>query len=136
MASIFRHPAQAGSGRRTYEAQVTRAAGSANWRKFVKESFDGLETLVGATPKGLANEVLAHAGAWSFKADAPAIKSIPLLVITSDDGFAPDGEALAREVARLGGPRPQVVHMTTDHPYSDHRIALQETVAGWLAGLP
>ncbi len=44
----------------------------------------------------------------------------------------PDGEALANEVERLGGPRPQIVHMTTDHPYSDHRLALAETVAGWL----
>lgn len=32
-----------------------------------------------------------------------------------------------------GGDAPTQVHMQTDHSYSDHHIALQETVAAWLA---
>ena len=115
-----------------YEAKTASAAGPAAWRRFVKEDFDGLETLIGCTPDGLANQLLAHGSDWTFKAAAPKLARVPLLVVTSDDGFAPEGEALAKAVSALGAPA-QVVHFTTDHPYSDHRIALQETVAGWLA---
>jgi len=114
-----------------YEAMVAKADPKA-WRKFVKDGFDGMETLIGCTPAGLAKQLLAHGSDWTFKAAAPKLVETPLLVVTSDDGFAPEGEALAKEVSALGAPTPQVVHFATDHPYSDHRIALQQTVAGWL----
>jgi uncharacterized protein len=116
-----------------WEAQTAKAkADPKAWRKFVKEGFDGMETLRGCTPDGLANQLLAHGAGWTFKAAAPKLAKIPLLVVTADDGFAPEGEALAKAVTALGA-APQVVHFHTDHPYSDHRIALQQTVAGWLA---
>lgn len=114
------------------EAQAAKANPAA-WRKFVKEGFDGLETLVGCTPSGLANQLLPHAKDWTFAAAAPKLRGVPLLVVTSDDGFAPEGDALATAVGKLGGPKPQTFHFTTDHPYSDRRIALQQTVADWLA---
>ena len=117
-----------------HEAKAARAAGPLAWRRFVKEAFDGLETLSGCTPDGLAGQLLAHGSDWTFGAASPKLAKIPLLVVTSDDGFAPEGEALAKAVAALGG-APQVLHFTTDHPYSDHRIALQQTVGGWLAEL-
>jgi len=107
--------------------------GARAWRAYLKQAFDGLETLVGCTPESLGQELRVHGAQWTFKADATRVKEIPLLVITADDGFAPEGEALARSVESLGGPKPQVVHFATDHPYSDHRIALARTVAGWLA---
>jgi len=116
-----------------WEAQVAKADPKA-WRKFVKDAFDGMETLKGCTPDGLADQLAAHGPAWTFRAAAPKLARIPLLVVTADDGFAPEGEALAKAVSALGAPTPQVVHFSTDHPYSDHRIALQQTVAGWLAG--
>ncbi|HEX3367678.1 alpha/beta hydrolase [Phenylobacterium sp.] len=114
------------------EAQAARVSPAA-WRKFVKEGFDGLETLVGCTPSGLANQLLPHGKDWTFAAAAPRLRGVPLLVITSDDGFAPEGAALAAALGRLDGPKPQIVHFATDHPYSDRRIALQQTVSDWLA---
>jgi pimeloyl-ACP methyl ester carboxylesterase len=116
------------------EAQAAKASPAA-WRKFVKEGFDGLETLVGATPNGLAQQLLPHARDWTFAAAALKLRGVPLLVVTADDGFAPEGEALATAVGKLGGPQPKTVHFMTDHPYSDKRIALQQTVADWLAGI-
>ena len=113
------------------EALAARRGGPAAWRKFVKEGFDGLETLVGCTSDSLAKEVLAHADAWTFAAAAPKLKTIPLLAVTADDGFAREALNLADEVKAEGG-EVQTVHMTTDHPYSDHRIALTRAVADWL----
>ncbi|THD52689.1 alpha/beta hydrolase [Phenylobacterium sp.] len=103
-----------------------------SWRKFVKDGYDGLETLVGCTPVGLAQQLLPHGKDWTFAAAAPKLRGVPLLVITSDDGFAPEGDALAAAVGKLGGPAPKTVHFATDHPYSDRRIALQQTLADWL----
>jgi len=114
------------------EAQAAKASPVA-WAKFVKEAFDGLETLVGCTPAGLAEQLRSHGADWTFAAAAPKLRGVPLLVVTSDDGFAPEGEALAAAVGKLGGAAPKTVHFATDHPYSDRRIALQQTVAGWLA---
>lgn len=114
------------------EAMVAEADPK-TWRKFVKDSFDSMEGLNGCTPAGLAAELRARGSEWTFKAAARKLANIPLLVVTSDDGFAPEGEALAKAISELGAQAPQVVHFATDHPYSDHRIALQQTVAGWLA---
>jgi pimeloyl-ACP methyl ester carboxylesterase len=103
------------------------------WRRWVKETYaDGMETLVGCTPEGLAREVLAHQSAWSFAAVAPALKNIPVLMITADDGLALEGERFAAAIQKNGGTVPTLLHMTTDHPYSDHRIALQSAVIEWL----
>jgi uncharacterized protein len=113
------------------EAKAAKLSPAA-WRRFVKEGFDGLETLIGCTPAGLAQQLLPHAKDWTFAAATPKLRGIPLLVITSDDGFAPEGDALAAAVGKLGGPKPQTVHFATDHPYSDRRIALQQTVTDWL----
>ncbi|HEX4368363.1 MAG TPA: alpha/beta fold hydrolase [Rhodopila sp.] len=115
------------------EALTAKAAGPAAWRKFIMDAFDGMETLTGCTPAGLADQLLADGPAWTFKAAAPKLTQTPLLVVTSDDGYAPEGEALAKALSALGQPQPQTVHFPTDHPYSDHRIALQQTVADWLA---
>jgi hypothetical protein len=42
----------------------------------------------------------------------------------------PTSRCHRREAA--GGPAPSLVHMTTDHSYNDHRIALATTIADWL----
>jgi uncharacterized protein len=105
----------------------------ATWRRWVKETYaDSKETLVGCTPEGLAREVLAHQSAWSFAAVAPALTSIPVLMITADDGLASEGERFAASIQKNGGTVPTLVHMTTDHSYSDHRIALQSAAIEWL----
>jgi 5-enolpyruvylshikimate-3-phosphate synthase len=60
---------------------------------------------------------------------------MPLLAITSDDGLAPDTDALVKEIKAKGGHNVTVMHMATDHSYSDHRIALESAVITWLGGL-
>ena len=104
------------------------------WRAWIHDSFDEMESLVGCTPDSLANELRAHARAWSFAAAAPRLTHTPILMITADDGFRAEGEAFAQAIVAAGGSAPTHVHMQADHPYSDHRIALQEAVVYWLQG--
>lgn len=102
------------------------------WRDWVIDSYGEQESLTGCTPEGLAREVRDHADSWSFAAIAPRFPHVPMLMITADDGLRAEAEAFARAVEAAGGAVPTRVHMQTDHPYSDHRIALEDTVAKWL----
>jgi uncharacterized protein len=58
-----------------------------------------------------------------------------LLVITSDDGLAPDAAGLVKAIEAQGGKNVKTAHFATDHSYSDRRIALESEVLQWLAGL-
>jgi len=110
-------------------------AASANphkWRDWVNDTYGEQESLMGCTPEGLAREARAHANVWSFAAAAPHLIHMPMLMITADDGLRAEDEAFAHAIAAAGGRAPRLVHMPTDHPYSDHRIELLETVAKWL----
>jgi hypothetical protein len=49
-------------------------------------------------------------------------------VITSDDGLAPSNDAFVAALRKAGGKDITTVHLTTDHSYSDQRIALTEAV--------
>jgi uncharacterized protein len=111
---------------------ITAGADPQKWRDWVSDNYGGEESLMGCTPEGLAREVRDHADSWSFAAIAPRLSHVPILMITADDGFRAENEAFARAVVEAGGRAPTRVHMQTDHAYSDHRIALEDTVAKWL----
>lgn len=105
------------------------------WARFVKEGYtDSMESLQGCTPEGLAEEVLSGGEAWTFKAAAAKLASAPIIMITSNDGFAPEGEALAAAVRSHGG-HVKITHFDTDHSYSDRRIALTRAIAQGLESL-
>ena len=101
----------------------------------VKAFAESMESLTGCTPETLVADALAHQTEWNFIAYANALANRPLLFITSDDGNAPDSEALAAAVRKAGGKKVTQVHFPTDHPYSDHRIALEAAVIRWLETL-
>jgi hypothetical protein len=66
---------------------------------------------------------------------AAGLAQIPLLAITADDGLAPDAAALVKAIEAKGGHQATVKHFTTDHSFSDHRIALESEIINWLAAL-
>ena len=101
----------------------------------VKSFADSMESLAGCTPEGLVAEAVAHQTAWNFVTYANALTARPLLLVSSDDGNAPDSQALAAAVRRAGGKTITEIHFPTDHPYSDHRIALQTEFVRWLETL-
>jgi pimeloyl-ACP methyl ester carboxylesterase len=95
---------------------------------------EGMAPLAGCTPEGLAAELMAHPE-WSFASDAPGLKSKPTLILTSDDGLAPSAEKLAATIRAEGNQHIKIVHMSTDHSYSDKRIAVEEEILGGLDSL-
>lgn len=97
-------------------------------------SSQGLAPLSGCTPEGLALETLAHARQWSFITKASTLTAKQLLIVTSDDGFAPGSNALVAALRASGDRQIVTVHLSTDHSYSDKRIALSQAVLRWLSG--
>jgi len=96
---------------------------------------EGMAPLAGCTPESLAQEIIANHAQWDFATNAPKLATRPILVITSDDGLAPENEAFVAAAKKAGGTKINAAHMATDHSYSDHRIALETTVLEWLASL-
>jgi len=92
--------------------------------------------LSGCTPEGLARETIANAAEWSFESKTDALKSRPVLVVTSDDGLALANTAFATALRKAGNSRVTTLHLPTDHSYSDQRSALSTAVLQWLATLP
>jgi len=115
----------------------------------VKSFAESMESLAGCTPASLVAEAIAHQTEWNFVTYADALATRPLLMFarlvcklmivitwgTSDDGNAPDSQALTAAVFKAGGNAITEVHFPTDHPYSDHRIALQVAFIRWLETL-
>jgi pimeloyl-ACP methyl ester carboxylesterase len=89
---------------------------------------EGMAPLAGCTPESLAKEVIANAAAWNIQDLAPKLASRPVLVITSDDGLAPSNDAFVAALHKAGATDISTVHLTTDHSYSDQRIALEKAV--------
>jgi uncharacterized protein len=89
---------------------------------------EGMAPLAGCTPESLAKEVIANAAAWNVPNLAPKLANRPMLVITSDDGLAPSNDAFVEALHKAGTTDITTVHLTTDHSYSDQRIALEKAV--------
>jgi pimeloyl-ACP methyl ester carboxylesterase len=89
---------------------------------------EGMAPLAGCTPESLAKEVVTNAAAWNVPNLAAKFTSRPVLVITSDDGLAASNDAFVAALRKAGGTDITTVHLTTDHSYSDQRIALEKAV--------
>jgi pimeloyl-ACP methyl ester carboxylesterase len=89
---------------------------------------EGMAPLAGCTPESLAKEVVANAAAWNVPKLAPKLVDRSVLVITSDDGLAASNDAFVEALKKAGGKEITTVHLSTDHSYSDQRVALTEQV--------
>ena len=119
-------------------AVLISAADMGSWttrERLVAEMADDMESLAGVTPQSMADEITGNAKAFRMENAAPGLAKLPLLVITSDDGLAPQAAALVKTIEAQGGNDVKTAHFSTDHSYSDHRIALESEVLQWLAGL-
>jgi hypothetical protein len=103
--------------------------------KVIAEMADNMESLSGATPASMADELIANAKAFSFDSAAAGLTGAPLLVLSADDGLAPRTDALVKAIAAAGGNNVTAIHVATDHSWSDHRIYLESTIINWLGAL-
>jgi pimeloyl-ACP methyl ester carboxylesterase len=97
--------------------------------------MENMESLNG-TAEGIADEAIAGVRTHTFTSAAPGLAKLPLLVLTSNDGLAPNAQALAQAVTAAGNSHVTVIHADTDHGWSDKRIFLEATVLNWLQQLP
>lgn len=101
----------------------------------VKQAAENAETLSDTSPDRMADELIANRQAFDFIQTAPGLARHPLLVLSSDDGLAPQTDALIAAVRAAGGKRIATAHVATDHSWSDRRIDLQARVIRWLQSL-
>ncbi len=100
--------------------------------RLLADMADNMEGLSGVTAQSMADEDRANAKAFRMENAAAGLTQIPLLVLTSDDGLAPDSDALVHAIEAKGGHKITTVHVATDHGWSDHRIALESAILTWL----
>ena len=93
---------------------------------------NGQEALAGTSPEIMADELIANADAFDLMKTAPALTSTNLFILSSDDGLAPQTDALAKAIRDGGGAKVKTLHVATDHSWSDARVRLQSEVLGWL----
>lgn len=110
------------------------AAGRQTKAERVALAADDMESLAGVTAESMADD-MTTLGAFSFAAATPGLAKHPLLVITSDDGLAAQGHALAVAVTSRNGAVTET-HIAADHGYNQARIQLESVVIGWLQALP
>jgi pimeloyl-ACP methyl ester carboxylesterase len=97
---------------------------------------EGMAPLARCTPAGLARDLVDHAAQWRFDTKADALKNRTALIITSDDGLAAANMAFAAKLQTAGDKQVTMLHLATDHSYSDQRLELSKAVLQWLTTLP
>ena len=103
--------------------------------RIIKLASENTETLAGTSPEIMADELIAGRPKFDFMGSAAGLAKKPLLVLSSDDGLAPQTDALIAAVRKAGGKRVTAIHAATDHSWSDRRIYLEAQVIAWLQGL-
>ena len=91
--------------------------------------------LHGTSPDSTADEVLARGSAWDLVAIAPRLTRFPILTVTALHGDAADNRPVTAALRKAGNRRVTAIEMDSDHPFSDHRIALGSAVVRWLQNL-
>ena len=109
--------------------------GEMEHKKLVAEMADNMEGLAGVTAESMANEDAKNARTFAFANAAPGLKNVPLLILSADDGLAPQTDALIAAIQTEGGHNIKAIHVATDHGWSDHRIFLEIAIIEWLARL-
>jgi uncharacterized protein len=84
--------------------------------------------LAGTSANALAGEVFDHRNEWDFLKLAPSLGKRPILLITANDGTGPNSAALLQALKEYGNTQSLHSEINTDHPFSDHRIALENAI--------
>jgi len=108
--------------------------GKMDHKKLVAEMADNMESL-STTAESLANEDAQNSKAFGFSNAIPGLKDVPLLVLSANDGLAPQTDMLIQAIQAEGGHKVKAIHVATDHGWSDHRIFLESTSIEWLTAL-
>jgi ribonuclease BN (tRNA processing enzyme)/pimeloyl-ACP methyl ester carboxylesterase len=93
---------------------------------------DNASRLVGTTAQQLVQEVDSDSTNWNYTNCVSLLKDRPVLILEADDRNTSDNQELANDLRQAGDTKVAEAHIQTDHPFSDHRIAMQAAVVNWL----
>jgi pimeloyl-ACP methyl ester carboxylesterase len=99
-----------------------------------KEFNDFGNSLQGATPTTIADEIVAHRSEWNFISWADDLTPRPMLIVGASQGLGEDNHRLGEAVVRAGG-NVHAVTLPSDHSFQDRRIELAAEVVKWLQTL-
>src|SRR5215469_1986666 len=105
---------------------------SSNAQEFYERWRAGASRLVGTSAETLVEEMNRNPENWDYMNFVRLLKDRPVLIVEADDRNTADNQGLAQALRKAGDTRVTETHMATDHPFSDHRIALQAEVVNWL----
>lgn len=105
--------------------------GAMGMEALLQSARGNAETLT-TPPEAVAAELTDNSQAFDFLPGAAKLAGRPLLVLTSDDGLAPQGDALVAAVRAAGGKQVTTAHVATDHGWNSKRIELTVRVLRWL----
>src|SRR5438270_2288783 len=109
----------------------------ADTREALAKGFDDFgNSLHGATPETVAEEVIAKRSQWNLVAAAPRLAKLPILSVSAKYALAQQNQPVTAAIRQAGNQHVTAVEMDTDHSFSDHRVALSEAVVSWLQALP
>jgi len=109
--------------------------GAINREEMVRGFDDFGNSLHGATPESVADEVIARRSEWDLRELGPRLSTLPILTVTAKYGAADENRPTTAALRKAGNRHLTAIEMDTDHPFSDHRIALASTVVRWLQRL-
>ena len=107
----------------------------ANDPQFWERWNDNASRLAGTTAEALVKELDNDSTKWNYMNCVPLLKDRPVLVLEADDRNTSDNQELADRLRKGGDASVTEVHMHTDHPFSDHRIAMQAAIINWLESI-
>jgi pimeloyl-ACP methyl ester carboxylesterase len=111
------------------------AMARSGWDEEVRAHFRAeVGPLNGADPGALSRELRTHARAWDLVELSPRWKGRPVLIVSSDDAFAAEAEAVVAAARAADALHLQAIHLAADHAYSDQRVALAHILINWLEG--
>jgi pimeloyl-ACP methyl ester carboxylesterase len=114
---------------------LSKVSGAGRVALYSREFDDLGNSLHGATPTSIGEEIIAHRTDWNFQSWAKSLTRRPLLVIGASRGLGEESRKLAAAVTSAGG-EVRSVTLPSDHSFQDHRIALAAEVVNWLQQLP
>lgn len=102
-------------------------------REWHDEAVGDLPPLAGTSEQALADEMIAGGARFDLPKRVAAYGKRPLLVLGAERGGGRAAEVALEAAARsAGNDRVAGQVMPTDHPFSDHRIALAAAMVDWL----
>jgi pimeloyl-ACP methyl ester carboxylesterase len=91
-------------------------------------------SLHGATPETVADEILSRGPGWNSIAAASKLRGLPVLNIAASEALGPMNRPV-NDALRRSGAQLTAIELRTDHAFTDHRMELAATVTGWLQRL-